>query len=63
MSYLNCLEVQNAGGNGGAYVTITAFFARTHKKITWDGTIPRFLAILCNVGSRGPPGYVVIGLQ
>ena len=44
-------------------VTMTAPFAFTHKKITWEGVIPRRLAAFSTSASTGPPGKVVIGLN
>jgi hypothetical protein len=43
-------------------VTMTRPLAWTHLKITWPGVPPILCAIVKSTGSRGPPGYCVIGL-
>ena len=42
---------------------MTAPFAFTHNKITWEGVIPRRLAAFSTAASTGPPGNVVIDLK
>jgi len=43
-------------------VTTTKPFAWAHLKMTWPGVPPILRAMVASTVSRGPPGYVVIGL-
>ena len=42
---------------------MTAPFAFTHNKITWEGVIRRRFAAFSTAASTGPPGKVVIDLK